>query len=480
MKQVGGVEVPQEAFLAVSQPRLRQEAVTAAVSGVAHLYVHLPFCVHRCGYCDFVTLVGRHGEHGRYVDALPAELELERALLADRVETVFLGGGTPTFTRRRCARAAARGAAGGREVTVEANPGDRDARAGSAACATQGSTRVSLGAQSFQPRLLDVLERAPARTTSGARCTLSVMPDLTTSRSISSTGSPARAPPISTPISRRRSRSRPSTSPATSSRRSRARGSRMPGGTSSTRQAEAMEGYFEHVVETLVGAGYRWYETANFCLAADARRAATFARSTTWATGTPATTSVSASGRSPPSTASGGGTRRGLRGYLEALERGERPPREVELLDDDDPCTGAADARPAARRAAASSTRALEGALDEPALARLTERGLIDVVGVHAAAAGDPADRSRPAARRRRHRRAARLERAAVSRLSSRSYHRSMELPREAGDSPARRRGVRLDRAAGRARSRSSRTPASAPRRPRCAGSSPSSRRSVC
>ena len=45
---------------------------------VRHLYVHLPFCAHRCGYCDFVTVVGREGLHGRYVDALLAELDLER------------------------------------------------------------------------------------------------------------------------------------------------------------------------------------------------------------------------------------------------------------------------------------------------------------------------------------------------------------------------------------------------------------------
>ena len=67
-------------------------------NGARHLYVHLPFCAHRCGYCDFVTVVGREGSHGAYVDALLAELELERRVLADRVETVFLGGGTPTFT----------------------------------------------------------------------------------------------------------------------------------------------------------------------------------------------------------------------------------------------------------------------------------------------------------------------------------------------------------------------------------------------
>jgi hypothetical protein len=39
--------------------------------------VHLPFCAHRCGYCDFVTVVGRRAQHGTYVDALLAELALE-------------------------------------------------------------------------------------------------------------------------------------------------------------------------------------------------------------------------------------------------------------------------------------------------------------------------------------------------------------------------------------------------------------------
>ena len=68
------------------------------IGSVRHLYVHVPFCAHRCGYCDFVTVVGREGQHGRYVDALLAELDRERRVLAGPLETVFVGGGTPTFT----------------------------------------------------------------------------------------------------------------------------------------------------------------------------------------------------------------------------------------------------------------------------------------------------------------------------------------------------------------------------------------------
>ena len=64
--------------------------MTGAAASIRHLYVHVPFCAHRCGHCDFVTLVGRTGQHGAYVDALLAELELERGLLGETVETVFL------------------------------------------------------------------------------------------------------------------------------------------------------------------------------------------------------------------------------------------------------------------------------------------------------------------------------------------------------------------------------------------------------
>jgi coproporphyrinogen III oxidase-like Fe-S oxidoreductase len=63
--------------------------VTVRLEPAHHLYVHLPFCLHRCGYCDFVTVVGRADRHGAYVDALLVELERERAALADPVARRF-------------------------------------------------------------------------------------------------------------------------------------------------------------------------------------------------------------------------------------------------------------------------------------------------------------------------------------------------------------------------------------------------------
>jgi coproporphyrinogen III oxidase-like Fe-S oxidoreductase len=132
------------------------------VSGdVRHLYVHLPFCGHRCGYCDFVTVVGRRADHGRYVEALLAELDLERGLLSERLETVFLGGGTPTFTEPDALQRLLRGLPSAEEVTVEANPETVTPRL-AALLREEGVTRVSLGAQSFQPQLLSVLERRAA------------------------------------------------------------------------------------------------------------------------------------------------------------------------------------------------------------------------------------------------------------------------------------------------------------------------------
>jgi oxygen-independent coproporphyrinogen-3 oxidase len=127
--------------------------IPGAGPGARHLYVHLPFCAHRCGYCDFVTVVGRDRDHSAYVDALLAELELERGLLADPVDTVFLGGGTPTVTGPSALARLFAGLPRAAETTVEANPETVTPEL-AALLRERGVNRISLGAQSFQPHLL--------------------------------------------------------------------------------------------------------------------------------------------------------------------------------------------------------------------------------------------------------------------------------------------------------------------------------------
>lgn len=125
-------------------------------------YVHVPFCAHKCGYCDFASLAGVDHLADRYLDAL--EAEMARLGSPREVDTIFVGGGTPTRLSadqlRRLLAAITRWyplAAGG-EWTVEANPGTLD-EAKADVLARGGVTRVSLGAQSFRPESLKALER---------------------------------------------------------------------------------------------------------------------------------------------------------------------------------------------------------------------------------------------------------------------------------------------------------------------------------
>ena len=127
---------------------------------VRHLYLHLPFCSSRCGYCAFVVHVGALGRRDAYLDALLAELEREAAVLGP-LETVYLGGGTPTLMRPRRLRALLERIgprlAPGAEVSIEANPETVDARA-LRELRAMGVTRLSLGVQSFRPHLLAALD----------------------------------------------------------------------------------------------------------------------------------------------------------------------------------------------------------------------------------------------------------------------------------------------------------------------------------
>jgi putative oxygen-independent coproporphyrinogen III oxidase len=303
------------------------------VGDVGHLYVHLPFCAHRCGYCDFVTVVGRRGQHAAYVDALLAELELEGGSLADDVETVFLGGGTPTFTEARDLARLLRALPAAAEVTVEANPETVTPELAEL-LRTSGVSRVSLGAQSFQPRLLGVLERqASPDDVRRAVHTLrdagfdNISLDLVY-------GIPGqRAADLDTDITEALAlepqhlscyelEAKPGT------RFTVAHGAEL------ARQADAMEGYFERVVDTLTAAGYRWYETANFCL--DGERAGGRDLRARHNLGYWRGRDYLGLGIGAVSTVSGERWRNlpSLPRYVAALAAGERPPREVEPIDE--------------------------------------------------------------------------------------------------------------------------------------------------
>jgi oxygen-independent coproporphyrinogen-3 oxidase len=233
------------------------------VTGARHLYVHLPFCSSRCGYCDFVTVVGRAGEHGGYVDALLRELDLERALLAPKVETVYLGGGTPTLTGAASLARLLDTLPAAEEVTIEANP--ETVTPELAALLASRVDRVSLGAQTFSPRLLQTLDRVAQpddvrrafyrlRDAGIGNISLDLIYGIPGQEPADLARDLAEALALEPEhVSAYELEAKPGT------RFTHAHGAELE------RQAESMETYFERVVETLTAAGYRWYETANFC-----------------------------------------------------------------------------------------------------------------------------------------------------------------------------------------------------------------------
>jgi len=130
-----------------------------------HLYLHIPFCKHKCGYCDFNAYAGMDRLMPDYVDALERELSTARDRQPfGRLETIYFGGGTPSLLPAdliarllRFVRATF-DVAPGAEVTLEANPASTD-EAKLQAWLDGGVNRLSLGVQGFEPRALAVLER---------------------------------------------------------------------------------------------------------------------------------------------------------------------------------------------------------------------------------------------------------------------------------------------------------------------------------
>jgi putative oxygen-independent coproporphyrinogen III oxidase len=130
------------------------------------LYVHMPWCVRKCPYCDFNSHQLKSAvPDASYIDALIRDLDMELPRVAlRRIDTVFFGGGTPSlfqpedFSRLLGAMRQRIAFADDAEVTLEANPGTIE-RGRFAGYRDAGINRVSLGAQTFSPRALEVLGR---------------------------------------------------------------------------------------------------------------------------------------------------------------------------------------------------------------------------------------------------------------------------------------------------------------------------------
>ncbi|HLL85563.1 MAG TPA: radical SAM family heme chaperone HemW [Longimicrobium sp.] len=132
------------------------------------IYIHFPYCLSKCPYCDFASTVAKRIPEERYTDAIKSELALRAAearFEGREVHSIFLGGGTPSLwapERVGEVLAALRERvplAKDAEVTLEANPGASDAER-FAGFREAGINRLSIGVQSFQPSTLQALGRS--------------------------------------------------------------------------------------------------------------------------------------------------------------------------------------------------------------------------------------------------------------------------------------------------------------------------------
>jgi oxygen-independent coproporphyrinogen-3 oxidase len=148
-------------------PRAPVDPRTGLEAARLGVYVHFPYCLSKCPYCDFASIAAREVPDERYTRAVLAELDarVDAHVLAGReVQAIFIGGGTPSLwspasVARVLERLAARlTLAEGLEVTLEANPGAADASR-FAGYRQAGVNRLSMGVQSFQSSTLSTLGR---------------------------------------------------------------------------------------------------------------------------------------------------------------------------------------------------------------------------------------------------------------------------------------------------------------------------------
>lgn len=128
-----------------------------------YLYIHIPFCVRKCIYCDFLSLPFETHAAQSYVESLCKELELRRDSI-ENLQTIYIGGGTPTLLPIDCFRQVFRcleenyDFSSDIEISVEANPGTVNASA-MEDLTSLGVNRVSIGIQSFHNNELKTLGR---------------------------------------------------------------------------------------------------------------------------------------------------------------------------------------------------------------------------------------------------------------------------------------------------------------------------------
>ena len=125
------------------------------------VYVHIPFCVHRCGYCAFATWSDRHHLESEYLDALEQDIRDAASLGMPVASSIFVGGGTPSLVSpdRLSAVISSIPRHEGAEVTVECNPDDVSVDLLSE-FQSAGVNRISLGVQSTIPHVLASLDRS--------------------------------------------------------------------------------------------------------------------------------------------------------------------------------------------------------------------------------------------------------------------------------------------------------------------------------
>jgi oxygen-independent coproporphyrinogen III oxidase len=131
------------------------------------LYIHIPYCIHKCGYCDFNSHPIKQDEMDRYIDALVAEMKYYAKSYSTNniIRTIFLGGGTPTtlnsFQLDRILRECVNefSIASDAEISIEANPATIEIDQLRSIRHT-GYNRISIGVQSFDKTELKLLDRA--------------------------------------------------------------------------------------------------------------------------------------------------------------------------------------------------------------------------------------------------------------------------------------------------------------------------------